>query len=257
MTTFRNSRSFVLVAHDPALAQRVRRILVPYRRTFVARDAVEAREMLAHEQPPVGLLIEHEVAGVDGLDVLNAARDVHPFVPAVLFDDAPGSDRLARGYALRASHLGANVSAEQLMPFVFRALTEEHVPDERVGCLVESLVKGKVLTLREAELLVCVIADVPREQIVDRMGISPNTLKGHVRALLTKLEAGDLDKLAGRIFRIALNSGGRFAPTASGSRPHSHRPVALRADKPRVSLRPSGMPAAVLRTSSTPPPTGR
>ena len=53
------------------------------------------------------------------------------------------------------------------------------------------------------------------------MCISENTLKAHTKQLLRKLEAGDLDKLAARVFRVALQSGGRasWIPRGSGERP--------------------------------------
>ncbi len=172
---------------------------------------------MEHEPPPVGILVEGELGAASGLDALAMLRELAPYTPALLLAASPSAEFLERGYVLRASHLPLPVVDEALLPFVFRALTEEVVADERVGCLVESLVRGGVLTAREAELLVLVIGDMPRHQILMRMAIAENTLKGHVRALLRKLEAGDLDKLAARVFRVALQSGGR-APSIPPSR---------------------------------------
>jgi DNA-binding NarL/FixJ family response regulator len=169
------------------------------------------RGWIERDAPPLAVVVEMHLGDESGFDVLRDLRARFPFVPAVLLADSPTAEELERGYKLRAAHVPLPLNADVLMPFVFRALTEEVVADERVGFLVESLVRAGVLTLREAELLVLVIGDIPREEIVSRMAISENTLKGHVRALLRKLEAGDLDKLAARVFRVALQNGGRAA----------------------------------------------
>jgi DNA-binding NarL/FixJ family response regulator len=207
----RNQRSFVLVTNTEALASEARRALAPYRRTRCIRDVREARALFEREGPPLGVVVEMHLAEESGFDVLRDLRERFPFVPALLLAASPSPAELERGYALRAAHVALPLTGDSLMPFVFRALTEEVVSDERVGFLVESLVRAGVLTLREAELLVLVIGDMPRERIIERMAISENTLKGHVRALLRKLEAGDLDKLAARVFRVALQNGGRAA----------------------------------------------
>ena len=197
-------RSFLVFARDEGMATAVARRLTLYRRVrWINSKTDDAWASLA---PPLGVVVE---ASNDALDVLTAIRTTFPYVPSVIIGHGLGTTDVERAYALRASHIAIDVEANGIMPFIFRCLTEEAVCDERVGFLVESLVRAGMLTAREAELLVLVLADIPRAEIPERMCISENTLKAHTRQLLRKLEASDLDKLAARVFRVALQSGGR------------------------------------------------
>lgn len=207
----------MVVARSEEIATEAKRSLAPYRRTQWLRDHREASAWFPTAGPPLGVVIEANLGISSGLQVLAELRALHPLVPALLLAVAPTAEEVERGYKLRASHLTLPLAPDALMPFAFRALTEEIVADERVGFLVEALVRAAVLTLREAELLVLVIGDMPREKIIERMAISDNTLKGHVRQLLRKLEAGDLDKLAARVFRVALQNGGTTSATVEAT----------------------------------------
>jgi DNA-binding NarL/FixJ family response regulator len=219
MRTFK-ARSFLVVAHQESVAVAANRVLSLYRRSRSSRVEGEGVTWL-EALPPIGILLEAEPNVAEALDVLARLRERYPYVPAVLLAEKLTPSEIERGYRLRASNLPLRTDPENLLPFVFRCLTEEAVCDERVGCLVESLVRGGSLTAREAELLVMVLADVPREEIAVRMCITENTVKAHTRQMLRKLEASDLDKLAARIFRVALQSGGRgsWVPSGSGERP--------------------------------------
>jgi DNA-binding NarL/FixJ family response regulator len=199
---------FLVVASSDSLFATVHRTLSPYRRTRRVRDEDEALAWVERESAPIGVVVESELGASSGIDALAKLRERISLVPAVLLADSPSREALDRGYELRATHLSLPLEEDALLPFVFRALTEEIIADERVGCLIESLVRSRLLTPREAELLVLVIGDVPRKVILERMAISDNTLKGHVRQVLRKLEAPDLDKLAARVFRVALQNGG-------------------------------------------------
>jgi DNA-binding NarL/FixJ family response regulator len=212
-------RSFLVVAHD-RVATSAFRVLSLYRCTRIVRPG-EAHRWLDAVPPLLGIVLEAAPTIDDALDVLAKLRVRYPYAPAVLLADALTASNVEQSYRLRASLLPSQTDEDGLLPFVFRCLTEEAVCDDRVGCLVESLVRGGLVTAREAELLVLVLADIPREEIASRMCITENTVKAHTRQLLRKLDATDLDKLAARIFRVALQSGSRrsWIPSGSGERP--------------------------------------
>ena len=214
------SRSFFLFARSENVATAVARRLSLYRRVRWVNSVDD--DAWRNVAPPLGVVVE--VVSAEALEVLAKIRSAFPYVPAIVLGQDLSPSDIERAFVLRASHLPLDVEADGIMPFVFRCLTEEAVCDERVGCLVESLVRSGLLTAREAELLVLVLADIPRSEIPERMCISENTLKAHTRQLLRKLEAPDLDKLAARVFRVALQSGGRASwipgkTPGSGERP--------------------------------------
>jgi len=218
-TTSSKARSFLVIGSDGGLAKTVCRVLCVYRRAECIRpDQID--EWSREHRAPLGVVVDGRE-----LEALAALRKACPYVPAIAIAESTTASEVERGYQLRASHV--SLESEGLLPFVFRCLTEEAVSDERVGCLVESLVRGGIATAREAELLVLVLADIPREEIAERMCITENTVKAHTRQLLRKLDASDLDKLAARIFRVALQSGGRVSwpPRGSGEQPAVRGPA--------------------------------
>ncbi len=228
--------AFLMISASPDVVMPVRRALSPHRRVRVVGDPRMARQTFAERGHWCGLVLDEHVADEQGIVLLSVARAAWPEIPALLISHQPSTASTERAFALSATIAARPPPLDDIMPFLFRAMTHEAVCDDRVSCLVEALVRARVLTYRESELLVHVLADTPRERITERMGITTNTLKGHVRSLLRKLEASDLDKLALRMFRIAL-SGGRSASASSeaesGERPALRGPtVAVAANEP-------------------------
>ncbi len=84
-----------------------------------------------------------------------------------------------------------------------RLLADEKGLDERLARVVEGLAEKHGLTPREAEILSLVVADIPRQEIIERLGVTKWTFKNHSRSLLRKCGAARLDDLRRTVLQIA------------------------------------------------------
>jgi DNA-binding CsgD family transcriptional regulator len=72
--------------------------------------------------------------------------------------------------------------------------------------MVTFVAETRGLTGREVQLLSYCLADEPRARVRRRLGISENTLKTQVKALLRKCGERNVDALAKNVLRAALLS---------------------------------------------------
>jgi DNA-binding NarL/FixJ family response regulator len=92
----------------------------------------------------------------------------------------------------------------QLVTFVQRALANDFLPHERVGRLLAFLAERHGLTAREVQLVSYCLGDESRARVRRRLGISENTLKTQIKALLRKCGERNVDALAKNLLRAAL-----------------------------------------------------
>jgi FixJ family two-component response regulator len=110
--------------------------------------------------------------------------------------------------------------------FVTRALTEEVVGKSKLATAVLDSASAYELTPRETELAACALLGFPREQLVDELDISQNTLKRQVRSLLRKCGQPSLDKLVIHMLHATLRldhpGHPHYRSTARAPQPASH-----------------------------------
>jgi DNA-binding CsgD family transcriptional regulator len=92
----------------------------------------------------------------------------------------------------------------ELVAFVQRALASDFLPHDRVARMVHYLAQARGLTPREVQLLSYCLGDEPRARVRRRLGITENTLKTQIKALLCKCGERNVDALAKNLLRAAL-----------------------------------------------------
>jgi DNA-binding NarL/FixJ family response regulator len=199
---------FLVIEDDEAVARSWWRLLKDFRVTHVCHTAAEARTALDSGASFCGFLLDVDLGDGSGLDVLATARELYPLVPALVVTAHAEPEFINRAFMLNALYLCKPVGPHDLLPFVYRALTAESVTNERVSQLVAEMAQKHALSRRETELLVNAVTGGNRHALLRDKGISGNTLKTQVRALLRKMDAGSLDELAMRILRAAVDAAG-------------------------------------------------
>jgi DNA-binding NarL/FixJ family response regulator len=113
-------------------------------------------------------------------------------------------DRLVAGIELVAA------GEALLAPSLTRRLIEEHVrgPEPVVGT-PEAL---SALTAREVDVLRLVAAGLTNDDIADRLGVSPVTVKTHVTRILAKLQAETRAQAVVRAYECGLVRAGEAGP---------------------------------------------
>ncbi len=104
----------------------------------------------------------------------------------------------------RAELVVKPVADSNVVSFTQRALLSGWLPDARVSAWLDELSRRYDLTPREVQLIVYTLGNEPRTKMMRRLGITENTLKSQVRALLRKFGARSLDGLAKFVLSGAL-----------------------------------------------------
>jgi DNA-binding NarL/FixJ family response regulator len=137
----------------------------------------------------------------EGSEPVRAMRDLSPEVGVVVISDSDDSQFItevvragARGYLLQ------NCSVSELARAVHSVgRGETWMRPQHVGKLVDGLLASEpikpehqdelaVLSAREREILQCLALGMRRQEIADRLFLSPNTVRTHIHHLLHKLE---------------------------------------------------------------------
>ncbi|TAM60549.1 response regulator transcription factor [bacterium] len=189
-----------------------------------AGDMQAAVEMIARERPDV-VTLDIRLPGSSGLTACRAIRDRFPEVAVVVLtvyeDEQYIVEALragARGYLLKRVSDAALVEALEAVqrgetvvdPALAAAYERAQAPgSKRAG----NWPGGEAgLTRREGDVLACIVEGLPNAAIAERLTISEETVKSHVKAILRKLGARDRAQVVGIALRERLISAGPPAP---------------------------------------------
>ncbi|HTU60264.1 MAG TPA: hypothetical protein VMF89_17560 [Polyangiales bacterium] len=133
-----------------------------------------------------------------------ALRARCPSLPILVIVAELEGGLLSRLHAQSIEVAALPLHVPELVAFIQRALASDFLPHDRVARMVHYLAQTRGLTAREVQLLSYCLGDEPRARVRRRLGISENTLKTQVRALLRKCGERNVDALAKNLLRAAL-----------------------------------------------------
>lgn len=141
---------------------------------------------------PDVLLLDLQLPDMDGLDVIAAIRNEDPPPCIVVLTTYSGDARAQR--ALRAGARGytlKNHVRRQLPDTIRRVYRGIKVIDPDVAGQIAEHLGESELTTRELQILSRIAEGEANKRIAALLGISEDTVKGHVSSILTKLNARD------------------------------------------------------------------
>ncbi|GAA4206257.1 response regulator transcription factor [Actinocatenispora rupis] len=159
-----------------------------------AQNGAGARDALAATAVDV-VLVDLDLGDESGIDLLDHVRDHHPGTRAVVLTASNSPDALAdavrRGAASWLSKTADGATLTRVLRGVLR--DEVWIPPNLLGGLLRTLTEqpGSTvldrLTVRERQILQCLVDGLTRAEIADRLFLSANTVRTHTQNLLAKL----------------------------------------------------------------------
>jgi len=156
-----------------------------------ASDGAEAVAAYAALHPDV-VLMDLRMPGMDGIEAITAIRAASPRARIIVLTTYRGDVQATR--ALQAGAAGYLLKSS-LRRELLDAIRDVHagrrrVPAEIAAGIAENL-SGESLSPRELDVLRSVAAGNANKRIGAELGISEETVKAHMKNILTKLDARD------------------------------------------------------------------
>ncbi|MGQ0604892.1 MAG: response regulator [Anaerolineales bacterium] len=199
----------VLIVDDHAVVRQGVRASLEARPQFaVVGEAESGAEAVrrATEVVPDVVLMDLLMEGMDGVEATRQIKRLSPRTQVVVLTSHHDDDHIFP--ALRAgaiSYLLKSVKMEELAEAVQRAARGEATLHPRVAARVIQEVQGSreksvnpfaELTDREMEILKLIASGLSNSEIMAKLVISENTVKGHVSNILSKLHLADRTQAA-------------------------------------------------------------
>ena len=177
-----------------------------------AGDGRQAIDLVLKHRPDL-VLLDITMPHMGGLEALHQIREQAPAVQVVMLtvsdDEADLLEAMrsgARGYLLK------NLKSEEFLDLLEGlARGETALTRQAASRVIHSLTqggkspgRGAQLTERELELLPLLVEGLANRAIAQRLSVSENTVKYHVKAILQKLEAKNRTEAAMVAIRAGL-----------------------------------------------------
>lgn len=165
-----------------------------------AETGTEAVELAATLQPDV-ILMDLSMPGLDGIAATRRIVDTSPHIAVVVLtmadDDAAVFDALragARGYLLKGAdrlELGRAIRAVAAGEAIFGPNVARRLMAYFADAPTSPIPAFPELSDREREILELIARGMSNQQIVDRLVISPKTVRNHVSNIFSKMQVRD------------------------------------------------------------------
>jgi DNA-binding NarL/FixJ family response regulator len=176
-----------------------------------AGNGVEALDVVRKTQPDI-VLMDVNMPRMDGVVAVQQLRDEKSAVKILMLTISQEQDDL-----LGAIHAGAdgyllkNTDPDELRRSILRVAQGQGVLSPEVTSKVLKVVARhpgnepqNMLSERELEVLICLAEGQTTLQIANRLYISENTVKTHIRHILEKMEASNRTEAVGKAIQLGL-----------------------------------------------------
>ena len=189
-----NHRRILLADDHPVLRQGIQALAADERdMEFVAEasNGREAIEQFRKHRPDITLM-DLQMPDMNGIDVMITIRNEFPDARFIILTTYAGDVQVSRA-------LKAGARAYLLKSFLRKELLDTiravHAGQKRIPSDLATQVADHIaddsLTFREIEVLRLIAAGNANKLIADQLSIAEETVKGHVKNILSKLSAND------------------------------------------------------------------
>jgi DNA-binding NarL/FixJ family response regulator len=156
-----------------------------------ASSGHEAIEQFRKHQPDV-VLMDLQMPDMNGIDAMIAIRDEFPDARFIILTTYAGDVQISRALKAGArAYLLKSLLRRELLDTIRAVFAgQKRIPAE-VAAQVANHLADDSLTSREIDVLRLIAAGNANKIVADKLSITEETVKGHVKSILSKLGAND------------------------------------------------------------------
>jgi DNA-binding NarL/FixJ family response regulator len=167
-------------------------------------EGLAAIQLWRKHRPDV-MLLDLSMPGIDGIETLRRLRLEFPDAKVLILTSSEAPEEVrhalaagARGYVTKTIH------PTELMGAIRSVYAGEQVLGQKIAQQLAVAQEGGDVSRRELEVLGLIRQGFTNAEIGRLLGVSENTAKAHVKALLLKLQAADRAEAVARGFERGL-----------------------------------------------------
>ena len=156
-----------------------------------ASDGLEAVEQFRRNRPDV-MLMDLQMPGMNGIDAMIAIREEFPDARFIVLTTYTGDVQIVRALKAGArAYLLKSLLHRELLDTI-RAVHagQKRIPPDVAAELADHAADDS-LTAREVEVLRLIAAGNANKLVADQLSVTEETVKAHVKNILSKLNAND------------------------------------------------------------------
>jgi DNA-binding NarL/FixJ family response regulator len=167
-------------------------------------DGESALQLWRKHQPDV-MLLDLCMPGIDGVETLQRLRREFPAARVLILTSSEAPEEVRHALAAGAcGYVTKTIHPAELMAAIRTVHAGGQVIGQAVAAHLAAEQEGGTISRRELETLGLVRQGFTNAEIGRLLGVSENTAKAHVRALLVKLQAADRAEAVARGFERGL-----------------------------------------------------
>ena len=156
-----------------------------------ASSGTEALKILEQKRPDI-LLLDLRMPGMNGIETLTAMQKMKTTARAIVLTSFETDENIYR--AVRAGAQGyllKDAPQEQMLEAIISVHAgKRFIPKEIAARLADRMLRSN-LTARELEILGMLAKGLTNKQIGYALSISENTVRNHLKCVMSKLEVSD------------------------------------------------------------------
>ncbi|MCU6501313.1 response regulator transcription factor [Rugamonas sp. A1-17] len=190
-----NGQISVMIADDhPLMRSGVAAVLSSNPRFAVvaeAEDGDTAVEQYQRWRPDVTLM-DLQMPGLNGIEATSAIRRIDPEARIIILTTYGGDVQVARGLKAGATgYVLKNLARSVLSDYILSVHAGRRLLPPPVAASLANSFQLDALSKREIEVLRLVGEGNSNQRVADQLGLSEDTIKAHMKAILQKLDARD------------------------------------------------------------------